>query len=729
MVTAAGAALLLLPGLDDGLLGLPELKTGEIAPRTVKSPRGFIIEDFETTGRLQREARSRVLPTYDLAADLGGRSKRRIEAAFRSIADLDETPPERERRFILALGSNLHPDSLLPLTRAPHADELRDAAIMIVQSIYQARIVEDKALLMLQAPEGVAVRMLNQRGASDREVRVLDYASVMGVDEARARVDEIVARRLVRLELSYRRAVAILVKRLLKPNLIENPLETERRREAAERAIKTVVIPINPGEAVLRAGERVTERHRFILQGIEEELSGESRVQAALGSAVLIVLLVIVMYRFTNRSYRGFRPSHRDLAFLASSYIAMLLLTWTGYKAVLWLSEEFPLAGISAYRYAMPLCAGTMLIRFVVGAETAAAFAALAGLTAGWMMDSSLSFAAYTFLGSVAAASAAESERPRAMLFYAGGRASLAQALVVISLALLGSEFAFRETLLDVSGAIISGLLAAAMATLSVPLVEVLFGYTTSMKLLDLANLNHPLLRELLVEAPGTYHHSILVGKLAESAAKSVGANPLLSRVGAYYHDIGKIRNPRIFDENTPENLAGISPREAAKELKKHVADGIELAVKHRLGQSVTDIIVQHHGTGVVRTQYERASRLPESVSVNDFGYAGPKPVSTEAALVLLADVVEAMTRGLVGLVDLSRERIESVVRTGIHELLNDGQLDRCELTLRDLESVTRAFSDVLEERLVRPGRPTLSTLPLVSSAQIVRPPMRGEPN
>jgi cyclic-di-AMP phosphodiesterase PgpH len=735
VVIAAGASLLLLPQTDAGLLGLPDLVAGAAAPRTIKSPRTFAIEDPDTTERLRGEARGRERPTYDLHVGFGQEAKTRIEEAFSAAAvtqpatpeDAEAVKKERAQAFMLALGVTLEDPALMPLIKASGEDEVRDAAIMVVKAVYEDRIAEDKALLALRAPNGLQVRMVNPDGTVNREENVFNYNSIIGVDAARAKVDELVADKLDRLPLDERRAVAVLSKKLLKPNLIPNEFESERRKLAAERSVKTVVIPIKSGETLLRAGERVTERHLFILRGMEQELKQESRAQASAGSALLIVALVILIYRFNRKSFKRFNPSHRDLAFLASAYVATLLSIWMGYKGVLYLSEAFPLLTISAYRFALPVAAGALLVRFTVGAESAAAFGVVAGLTAGWMMDANLGYAAYVTAGAFAAATVPDSDHPRGSIFVAGLRSSVAQGLIVLSLALLRSSLSFEETTGEVLAALVSGLLTAILVLVVLPAVEVLFGYTTALKLTDLANLNHPLLRQLLVEAPGTYHHSIMVGTLAEAAAGPIGANRLLALAGGYYHDIGKVKNPRAFEENGHAGLATLSPIDEAKEIKLHVSDGLEIGAQHRVGQSVLEIIAQHHGTSRVRNSRRRAV----SVSGRDaeFEHAGPRPSAAEAALVMLADVVEVGTRELVQEVAIDRPRIDAAVRKLVRDVAADGQLAQCELSLKDLDTIIREFTDVLDERVAKRTRSTLSGIPTISPAAVVRPPPGGEPN
>lgn len=751
LLIAAAAALLLQPGSDDGLLGLPTLSVGQEAPRTVKSPRAFAIADLETTERLRQETVARVLPVYDLRTGLGAEAKARIETAFAEDATArgadagpgagaggagGERSPYRARAqaFLRALQVILDEDALIPLLRSADPDELRDAAIMLAVSLYERRIVEDRQLLRLQAPDGLQLRFVEPDETTDRQEIVRTYDDILSIDQARARVDDLVADNLKRLPADQRRAVSVLVKRLLTPNMAPNRAETERRIEAARAAVKPVVIPIKDGETVLRAGERVTERHLFILGGIEKELRSQSRVQAALGGALLIVLLVVVIYRCMIRGFPRFAPSYRDLAFLTSAFLIMLLVIWLGYKGAGWGSEAVPVIGGSAYRMMVPIAGFALLVSFVVGAEYGLAFAILSAVTGGWMMGSSLGYGAYVLVGALNAAALQDTDKPRTALLVSGLRAATGQMLVVVALALLESRLALEETAWEITAALVSGFASAVLAALLLPAVEVLFGYTTDLKLTDLANLNHPLLRDLLVEAPGTYHHSILVGRLAEAGARAIGANALLARVGAYYHDIGKIKNPRAFEENAQASFVSVAPLEEAREIRSHVAEGLALAARHRLGQPILEIIAQHHGTGVVRASYRRALDLvgqgPGAVDKVDFSYPGPTPLSREAALVMLADVVEFATRDLALEPRLDVPAIDAAVRRVIAEVLADGQLDASALTLQDIGRIARAFTSVLEDRLIRRGRPTLSQLPARRLAPPrVRPPMGGELN
>jgi putative nucleotidyltransferase with HDIG domain len=282
------------------------------------------------------------------------------------------------------------------------------------------------------------------------------------------------------------------------------------------------------------------------------------------------------------------------------------------------------------------------------------------------------------------------------------------------------------DALLSASAALVGGALVLPIVVLgSLPLVEGTFGYLTDVRLLELANLNHPALKELIVHAPGTYHHSIVMGAMVEAAADAIGANPLLARVGAYYHDIGKIRNPPWFAENhrgeSRHDL--LAPSMSALVIKRHVADGLELAQRWRLPRAVADIIQQHHGTRFVGFFWAKEQRAGEgrgeAASEEVFRYAGPRPRTREAALVMIADSCEASARAMEA---PSAEEFTSLVSRRVNEIFGEGQLDECELTLKDLSAIAGAMVRALEAVYhTRPDYP----LGAADEPERVRPPIQ----
>jgi putative nucleotidyltransferase with HDIG domain len=254
-------------------------------------------------------------------------------------------------------------------------------------------------------------------------------------------------------------------------------------------------------------------------------------------------------------------------------------------------------------------------------------------------------------------------------------------------------------------GAFVSGWLSSAILMIITPLIENTLDYTTDLKLLELARMDHPLLRELVLKAPGTYHHSIVVGSLAEAGCEAVGAHSLLARVGSYYHDIGKIGRAEYFVENqNPQRNPHdeMTPQLSAKLIIAHVKEGRTLALEHKLGQSIIDFIEQHHGTSLVTYFYNKAKHeatkpgshlRPEDIREEDFRYPGPKPQSKEAAIMALADSCEAATRSLV---EPTPARIEGMIEKIVARAFSEGLLDEADITLREVQTVAQAFLRIL---------------------------------
>jgi len=731
---AVTAGLLLRPSDDEALLGLPQLTAGARPSRAVKAPRDFVLRDPETTARLRLEASSRVLPIYDFDTSAGREARSRLERAFAEKPappapniKLDRSAVES---FMRALELYLDDAELEAVIQGGFSDQLRDAAIMVVRTIHESRIAADRDLLRMQAPQGITLQVLDLNGDVDHEEHLTDVRAVLGIDQAKAAVDELVARALDHLSPQERRSVALLGKRLLRPNLVPNPDETRLRRERAEEAVRMVVIPIQRGETVLRAEETATERQILIVNGMAAVLGAESRLQRPIGSVLLAVLLVILAYRTTRT--RTFRPTPRDLGLMTSAYLMTLLATWMAYKGAPGLGELWPNVPASAWRAAVPVAAGPLMLRFLIGRAPAHAFAALAAVTCGVMMDNSLDHAILVLTGGMAASVVnVDAERPALGIIVGGLLAGLMEAAVLSALTLLGSRWDVDAVLVASMFALGSGILAMLIVLALVPICEALFGYTSPLKLRELSSLNHPLLRELLVQAPGTYHHSIVVGALAEAAARAIGADPSLARVGGYYHDIGKLKNPRFFAENQRPRLgdpfAEHSPVMVEDEaaIRAHVAEGLELGAQHRLGAPVLDILVQHHGTSEVRT-LGRVSMRPGDVPAR---YAGPRPQTREAAMVMLADRVEAAAEALLAAPPIEEGMLEATVARVFHDAIADDQLAECPLTLSDLSAVEREMVKVLRDILTRRGAPAGVLLADPTSPVYVVPPSAGRPN
>ncbi|MCF6178877.1 MAG: HDIG domain-containing protein, partial [Geopsychrobacter sp.] len=288
----------------------------------------------------------------------------------------------------------------------------------------------------------------------------------------------------------------------------------------------------------------------------------------------------------------------------------------------------------------------------------------------------------------------------RSNLYRAGFWVAMVNVGMLVGIHFLAAKPFDLQLVYKICLGLFGGLLSAMVVNGIIPLAESLFKYTTDIKLLELANMNSPILRELMVQAPGTYHHSMIVGSLVESAAEEIGANPLLVRVAAYYHDIGKVKKPLYFIENSGgqrNKHDKLAPSMSALVLTSHVKEGVELARERKLGAPIIDIIQQHHGTALIKFFYEKAKNQAdpemEQIDERDYRYHGPKPQTREAALIMLADAVEAASRTLS---DPTSARIQGMVKKLINNIFIDGQLEECDLTLKDMHLIARSFNRVL---------------------------------
>ncbi len=348
----------------------------------------------------------------------------------------------------------------------------------------------------------------------------------------------------------------------------------------------------------------------------------------------------------------------------------------------------------------MPFAVGAMLVRIVLNSEVTVFFSFLAALLVGILFGNNLLLTFYTFVGSLTAAHWVRHCKERATLYRASFRLSVVNVLAVISIHFLAGH-GFDLQLIYKSGfGLLNGFICAVIVIGTIPLVEYLFKYTTDIKLLELANMHSPVLRELMIQAPGTYHHSVVVGNLVEAAAEEIGVNPLLCRVAAYYHDIGKTRKPLYFIENigAGENRHDkLTPSMSALILIAHLKDGVEIAREQKLGEEIVDILRQHHGTALMKFFYDKAKNQVnadvQQVSERDYRYPGPKPQTREAALIMLADAVEAASRTLT---DPTSARIRGMVQKIINNIFIDGQLEECELTLKDMHLIAKSFEIIL---------------------------------
>ncbi len=363
------------------------------------------------------------------------------------------------------------------------------------------------------------------------------------------------------------------------------------------------------------------------------------------------------------------------------------------------LSQSFPFIPLQSFYYTIPVALGSVLLTVLFNTRIAFGGAVALSLLTKFLVTDDVAFLLFGLVGAVVGAFSVRPTQDRTTFFKAGFWVAIANCVTVLTFIPIYGRSATTLPF-DLGAGLVNGVLVALFASTLLPVLEYLFETATDLKLLELSNLNRPLLKQLMRTAPGTYHHSLMMGELAEAAAEAIGANPLLCRVGAYYHDIGKVKKPVYFIENHMDALKRhekLSPHLSSLIVVSHVKEGIELALEHRLPPAIVDLIPQHHGTRLVTYFYEKAkeSQDPDlsEVKEEDYRYPGPKPQTREAAILMLADAVEAAARTLN---DPTPARIQGLVQRLANSIFIEGELSECDLTLKDLHQIAKAFVRVL---------------------------------
>ena len=639
-----------------------DVQAGDLAPTDIKAPKALTFTNPVLTAQAQQAARAAVDPQYDYTT--GGA----IATATQQLAAYTNRVGPIDTAFD-------------PTTTAADRQRILNDALPDLSA--EARIT----LLKLDAKRWLAVRTEAARILDVTERTELRDTQVA---ETRLHLSEQMAGGLSDSE---RQLAAELIAPLLVPNSSFSEELTNQRRDAAAAAVPPVVDNVVQGEVLVRLGTRLTDVdvariHALGLDQASPDLAGVG------GWLLLTALLVILLLGWIWRFRRGFWHRNNVLLLLA------LLIVIATFAVKL-------TAGRAAMPFALPVAAVGILVTVLLDAETAVIVTAIIAIVAGAVNGPSLELGSYVLLGGLAGILAIRRGDRLAAFLQAGVVVFVVQALVVTAFSLLGERDPTGVLQLIGAAAVSAG--AAAVAAIgSFAVLGSVFGLLTVFQLLELANPSQPLLRRLLIETPGTYHHSLMVGNLAERAAEVIGADPLITRVAAYYHDIGKLANPLAFIENQAggENVHDeLEPEASAEVLKSHVADGIDVAYKAHLPKSIIAFIPQHHGTALMSYFYAKAReqaaapyggldtaegrKAADAVDPRRFRHAGPKPQSREAALIMLADGVEASVRSL-----SSRDEpaIRAMVQRIIAERMEDGQFDDCDLTLRDLKRIEDAF-------------------------------------
>ena len=595
-----------------------------------------------------------------------------------------------------AMGFEISNEAFSILIEHGFAKEIPKLLSTIITQVLSAGVVANKEILLKDSEKGISLRNVETL----TETHVLNLKQFYGPDQAKTMVRVVGDPLLKGMNYALLNLMVEFSQQLIQPNITLNSHETEARKEVAAQQIKPVLYMIKKGEMLLREGERVTPLQLRKLEAMEGQAEAHQVPLAGSGAVALLAAILVIQYHVRLKRRMEFANNgNKDLLFLSCimvSFIIVVKISTTLPDAwFLGLPLSRPASPVG---FGIPLAAGAMIVCLFMGRETALIFALALALCTSMLLQGGLETFIYFILSCTMASWWLQDCRERKIIIKTGAKIGLLNAFLAVVIHVYMGTASWSTLPFDLTVAFLGGIGAGIITAGMAPVVEMVFHYTTDITLLELANLDRPILRRLMLEAPGTYHHSMVVGSLVEAAATEIGANPILAKVCGYYHDIGKLKQPLYFIENQSDGRNRhdkLAPSMSALILIAHVKNGVEIAREHKLGQVIIDSTQQHHGTSLISYFYEKAKTVKgeDAVNIDDFRYPGPRPQTREAGLVMLADVVEAASRTLE---NPTPSRIQGLVQNLINKIFSDGQLDYCELTLKDLHRIARSFNKIL---------------------------------
>ncbi len=635
-----------------------DLQVGEVSKSDITAPQTVTFTDQEKTEELKEMAASSAPRVYEEDKDVNNKIKGNINTLFTVV---------KEKKAFSQEG---------------------DSTVEMIKEInenYDLKVT-DKTLKLLLSTDMKDLGDIEQHIINIMDRQLQENILPGDIEKVKNKISDRVM--MLNYKEEYRQVMINILHNHLKPNMILNEKATlERQREAMDK-IEPVKITVQQGEMIVRKGDVVTSDDIKVLKvlGLQKQRINYLNI---LGIILVLVILIFVIAFYLKEYRKDIWQDNKKLLLLELLVVVIVLLA----RIIGIFNSTFLI-------YLIPAAAASILATVLIGTNIAVILTFFLSFLVALVLNNSFDIALISFVGGIVGVFSVSKVTQRSDLVRAGFNVSATLVILVFAMDLLLPLNSWIIVLKNIGVAALNGVLVAILANGLLPYLENAFGLTSSVKLLELSNPSQPLLKRLLVEAPGTYHHSIIVGNLSETAADNIGANSLLARVGAYYHDIGKLKRPYFFTDN---QFGGENPHDKISAnlssliIKSHVKDGVDLARKNKLPQEVIDIIQQHHGKNLISYFYQQAleDSKHDAVEENEFRYDGPLPQSKEAAIIMLADIVEAAVRSK-NFNKNDHNRIEVYVKELIREKLVENQLDESDLTLNELDVIADSFVKVL---------------------------------
>ena len=667
----AMTALLIQPG--GGKVPQPAVDT--VAHGTIRAGRDVLVEDQDATKANQDNAKAAVLEIFDYDSDLYFSLGDRVFLALAKMEKMQQdsslSPTERRQAFQKEIGVAVN------------------AGVFALIEGLDRRVIADRSTLPVGRGLEIWDLGLKLGVQRDNSADIIDLRQLRRLMTARAGDAPYGEARIIR---SW---ILETAQELARPNLMPNQLATINRQQEAVAGVELAFLRIKAGEVLIRRGDRVTATAWRRIGILNEHASGRPIWHEFIAMAGFLGGFLILGAVFLGRVRIPFsfdrKSFYLTLAIMATTTVIAVSMFYAGQG----LAEGIGFNADTA-AYFIPLSLATVLVTLLVNARTSLLVGVALALLISYRVNGDIWLVTTHVVGILVAGIAARHSRRRIDLLRIGVVVALAQAAVVPVIVTLAGHAVTSEHLPLLLGATVSGLLVG-IATLGLlPAFEWLFDETTDTRLLELASADNPLLKKLALEAPGTYYHSTMVANLAEAGAEAIGANGLMCRVMALYHDIGKLQRPAYFMENQrgSNNIhERLAPDVSARVILHHILDGLAMARKAKLGRLILEGIAQHQGTTLLRVFYEKAQAQGYNGPEEDFRYPGPRPQRRETGILLLADSIEAATRALK---EPTAAKVGQRVRQVIEMRVSQGELDDCNLTLKNLAEIEATFTRTL---------------------------------
>jgi len=635
------------------------LEVGQVAKNDIVAPKTVEYIDEEQTQALRKEAANSVSKVYEEDVGILTEVKVDVRKFFDNIKVIKEADAEIEDK-VQQVQDNYNMEL-----------SYQNLSYLFSLSEEDVELLKEDILMIL-------AKYLNRGVKNDYLSNVKEQLSQ---DAMKLSEDQ-----------QYNKLVSEIAQHFIKPNMIFNLEATEKKKEEARQKIEPIKRTFSKGEIIIRHGKVVTKDDIKILEklGLRQAKINYLNI---IGHILIVLIFTLIPTIYISQYQREVLEGEGILALLGLLPIIIITLAKLASYIANYMPIEYP-------SFVVPVAAASIMIAILIDTDLAILFTISLSFLVGIVTGDGVIGITVALVGGLTGIYSVSKLSQRSDLARAGLIVGLTTSATIFTFLLMVPNVELARFLKILWG-ILNGVLVAVVTNGLLPYIENIFGITSPVKLLELSNPNHPLLKKLLVDAPGTYHHSIIVGNLAEAAADQIGADSLLARVSAYYHDVGKTKRSYFFTENqigleNPHDK--LSPSLSTLIITSHVKDGLELAKEYKLPQVIVDVIEQHHGTSLVSFFYQEAKHDEKykSIDEDDFRYDGPKPQTKEAGLIMLADMVEAAVRSNVS-AQSNPGKLEKFVRELIKKKLDSGQLDECNLTLKDLDKVANAFVNILK--------------------------------